>query len=400
MEKIFRARSLRILLCFMAALYLFPVGFLTNVLTIIPKEQEGSIVRNFSILSRTIIETLEIKENINITIVVQVIIGIGILIRLVNDLKKQKNLMSLIRRWNKKEISPNFYKIFAQVIDEFNMRGKVELLENEVILYPMAVGIHKKYIIMPFRLRNMSDEKIYNYLSHEVTHLKYNDNALSLILRLIEIINWYNPVVHYLMKTEKTYCELACDERVLCDKEEDFRFQYARTIVDTLTWQTRIQVPGGSSFFSGSDIARRRVKAATHHRKKKRGIILGTLFLITVVGGLTITSSKLSLTNSNTYLKCKSIIQNGNIDSPNYYNNIFGKIFAEINKSTFLKYNEYGLEYDMDTGRLHYQNKLVRNFEDIHFFTKSVIYFEDGEIDVHIVRNRWGNVETIKANEI
>ena len=105
------------------------------------------------------------------------------------------------------------------------------------------------------------------------------------------------------MKTEKTYCELACDERVLCDKEEDFRFQYARTIVDTLTWQTRIQVPGGSSFFSGSDIARRRVKAATHHRKKKRGIILGTLFLITVVGGLTITSSKLSLTNSNTYLK-------------------------------------------------------------------------------------------------
>lgn len=43
---------------------------------------------------------------------------------------------------------------------------------------------------------------------------------------------------------------------------------------------------------------------------------------------------------------------------------------------------------------------LVRNFEDIHFFTKSVIYFEDGEIDVHIVRNRWGNVETIKANEI
>lgn len=400
MEKIFRARSLRILLCFMAALYLFPVGFLTNVLTIIPKEQEGSIVRNFSILSRTIIETLEIKENINITIVVQVIIGIGILIRLVNDLKKQKNLMSLIRRWNKKEISPNFYKIFAQVIDEFNMRGKVELLENEVILSPMAVGIHKKYIIMPFRLRNMSDEKIYNYLSHEVTHLKYNDNALSLILRLIEIINWYNPVVHYLMKTEKTYCELACDERVLCDKEEDFRFQYARTIVDTLTWQTRIQVPGGSSFFSGSDIARRRVKAATHHRKKKRGIILGTLFLITVVGGLTITSSKLSLTNSNTYLKCKSIIQNGNIDSPNYYNNIFGKIFAEINKSTFLKYNEYGLEYDMYTGRLHYQNKLVRNFEDIHFFTKSVIYFEDGEIDVHIVRNRWGNVETIKANEI
>lgn len=400
LEKNFRARSLRILLCFMAALYLFPVGFLTNVLTIIPKEQEGSIVRNFSILSRTIIETLEIKENINITIVVQVIIGIGILIRLVNDLKKQKNLMSLIRRWNKKEISPNFYKIFAQVIDEFNMRGKVELLENEVILSPMAVGIHKKYIIMPFRLRNMSDEKIYNYLSHEVTHLKYNDNALSLILRLIEIINWYNPVVHYLMKTEKTYCELACDERVLCDKEEDFRFQYARTIVDTLTWQTRIQVPGGSSFFSGSDIARRRVKAATHHRKKKRGIILGTLFLITVVGGLTITSSKLSLTNSNTYLKCKSIIQNGNIDSPNYYNNIFGKIFAEINKSTFLKYNEYGLEYDMDTGRLHYQNKLVRNFEDIHFFTKSVIYFEDGEIDVHIVRNRWGNVETIKANEI
>lgn len=400
LEKIFRARSLRILLCFMAALYLFPVGFLTNVLTIIPKEQEGSIVRNFSILSRTIIETLEIKENINITIVVQVIIGIGILIRLVNDLKKQKNLMSLIRRWNKKEISPNFYKIFAQVIDEFNMRGKVELLENEVILSPMAVGIHKKYIIMPFRLRNMSDEKIYNYLSHEVTYLKYNDNALSLILRLIEIINWYNPVVHYLMKTEKTYCELACDERVLCDKEEDFRFQYARTIVDTLTWQTRIQVPGGSSFFSGSDIARRRVKAATHHRKKKRGIILGTLFLITVVGGLTITSSKLSLTNSNTYLKCKSIIQNGNIDSPNYYNNIFGKIFAEINKSTFLKYNEYGLEYDMDTGRLHYQNKLVRNFEDIHFFTKSVIYFEDGEIDVHIVRNRWGNVETIKANEI
>ena len=54
LEKIFRARSLRILLCFMAALYLFPVGFLTNVLTIIPKEQEGSIVRNFSILSRTI----------------------------------------------------------------------------------------------------------------------------------------------------------------------------------------------------------------------------------------------------------------------------------------------------------------------------------------------------------
>ncbi|WP_219710564.1 M56 family metallopeptidase, partial [Clostridioides difficile] len=50
---------------------------------------------------------------------------------------------------------------------------------------------------------------------HELIHYKRKDNFLKLIMLIVNILYWFNPICYLLKKHFNEVCELSCDELVI-----------------------------------------------------------------------------------------------------------------------------------------------------------------------------------------
>lgn len=72
-------------------------------------------------------------------------------------------------------------------------------------------------------------------LAHELTHYRHKDNWWSLLRCLCLCVYWFNPLVWIAAILSKRDCELACDEGALGRLEENDRFAYGRTLLETIS---------------------------------------------------------------------------------------------------------------------------------------------------------------------
>ncbi len=90
------------------------------------------------------------------------------------------------------------------------------------------VGVFQPYIALP--LTSKPNETIH-VLDHEICHFKGWDHIWGLVRLLCCIVHWFNPLVWLAAHLSMTDCELACDERVTKDLNEEERKEYAGILV-------------------------------------------------------------------------------------------------------------------------------------------------------------------------
>lgn len=78
---------------------------------------------------------------------------------------------------------------------------------------PMILGIRKPYILIPETLEITSKELFY-VLSHEIVHHYYHDLIVKLLIQILCIIYWWNPVCILLKKQASLLLEMRVDERI------------------------------------------------------------------------------------------------------------------------------------------------------------------------------------------
>lgn len=400
LRKRYGADTVHKILYSLVLLYVIPIGIIRNAILEIfsnnGQEYTGDIFDDINIVGRTMFASVENKESINIgTVTMSIIIGVCILLAL-HDIFKYLRILNILRRWNVPDINEKARRIFEECIHEFEIKSNVILLENDLVLTPMVMGIRRKYIILPSTVKLKDNTTIRNYMYHELTHIKNRDHEIGILMRVVEILNWYNPIIHILVKNEKIYCEFACDEEVIRDRDVKFKNEYVNAIADTVRWQIRKQLFYGKFFSSNAKIAKQRINAITNTESGKKGTYLLIVIIVTIITFSSHMINKISLENSILYKNCMSIIQREDINSNDYYSAIVNKILMELNKNTFSKYENYGIEVEESTGRLYYEGYLIRNFEDKRMFTKSVLYYIDGDIDLYIIRNGLGEISEIQ----
>ncbi|MBE5801405.1 MAG: M56 family metallopeptidase [Clostridiales bacterium] len=90
------------------------------------------------------------------------------------------------------------------------------------------VGVMKPYIALPL---NLSEDELPQVLTHEICHLKAGDPWWAALRNLCCVVHWFNPLVWIAARCVRTDCELACDERVTEQMNEEERVAYAGTLV-------------------------------------------------------------------------------------------------------------------------------------------------------------------------
>jgi beta-lactamase regulating signal transducer with metallopeptidase domain len=111
---------------------------------------------------------------------------------------------------------------------------------------PAIVGVIRPRLIVPadFETRFDAGERAL-ILAHERTHLVSGHAPINAVIALVQVVNWFNPLIHLAARCARTDQELACDATVI-SRFPGERRAYARALLKTQLAATSL--PLGSAW--------------------------------------------------------------------------------------------------------------------------------------------------------
>ncbi len=145
---------------------------------------------------------------------------------------------------------------------------------------PFLWGILHPIIYLPAGLCKQEKQYI---IAHEYCHLKRNDFILKLMVFLVIIIHWFNPIVWAAWIIFCQDMEVSCDEEVLIGAGEEIKKQYAKSLLKYAAMQNGYLV---LSVTFGEPSVKTRIKNVLYFRKHNVVItsIAGFLAVIIALG--------------------------------------------------------------------------------------------------------------------
>ena len=110
-----------------------------------------------------------------------------------------------------------------------NGKRTARLYRNPLVPTPMLVGIFSPLIYLPDNEYN--EVQLHNILLHELTHLRRHDIIIKWITAFAVHIHWFNPIVYFVRREIDRACELACDEAVIKNMDNDGKQRYGDTLI-------------------------------------------------------------------------------------------------------------------------------------------------------------------------
>ena len=170
-------------------------------------------------------------------------------------------------------------------ISYFILRKKVEAskkIEKNVFVCdevrsPFILGIVKPRIYLP---SGLSADGIECVLEHERTHLKRCDHLWKPLGFIILSLYWFHPLcwVAYVLLCKDI--ELACDEKVTKDKDNNWKATYCQTLLDCNNQRKMITV---CPVAFGEVSVKKRVKSVLRYKKPGFWIVVIAIAISTIV---------------------------------------------------------------------------------------------------------------------
>lgn len=244
----------------------------------------------------------------------------------------------------------------AEFVKRHNLKRRVRLMKCSRITSPLTYGILFPVILLPYG--EIEEENLNLILSHELQHIRRFDVLKKCLFIIVACVHWYNPLVWIMLFMANRDIELACDEAVL--NRCGMRKAYAMMLLK-MEEQRNGQYPVFSCL-SNNQTAER-IKAIMKMKNKSMlSVVLSVLMIFATCAAFATTPE------------------------------------GELKLAAFEKYEPFGLIYNEDEGRLYFDGKLVRYFEDMYPVGNdgekagSVFSSNDGEVDVYAVRDLSGDI--------
>ena len=103
--------------------------------------------------------------------------------------------------------------VFEELKSKLGIRGNVEFLWNEDVTSPIATGIRKRRVILPYD--DFEGERLQVILLHELIHIKKHDLIYKAMTTVIVIIQNFNPPAYILVGLLNLWSEQDCDRKVV-----------------------------------------------------------------------------------------------------------------------------------------------------------------------------------------
>ena len=102
------------------------------------------------------------------------------------------------------------------------------IFQSENVASPFVLGIIKPRIYLPF---NMNGQDLEHVVAHEQAHIRRKDHWWKPLGFLLLTIHWFNPLMWLAYVLLCRDIELACDEKVIKELDNEQRADYAQALV-------------------------------------------------------------------------------------------------------------------------------------------------------------------------
>ena len=168
-----------------------------------------------------------------------------------------------------------YWRLLRQVNTAILLRDNI--YQSEVVDAPIVVGIVNPRIYLPFPVKQLDVDYI---IAHEQAHIRRQDHWWKLLGFVLLTLHWFNPLVWVAYALLCRDIEMACDEAVIRDLDNNGRADYAQALV---TYSTKRQTLAVPPLAFGETAVKSRLKSIMNYRRVSRWsvafIIVSCMFL-------------------------------------------------------------------------------------------------------------------------
>lgn len=139
--------------------------------------------------------------------------------------------------------------------------------QSEAVVSPFVLGIIKPKIYLPF---NMNGQDMEHVIAHEQAHIRRKDHLWKPLGFLILTLHWFNPMVWLGYVLLCRDIELACDEKVVKELNNEQRADYSQAL---LTCSVNRRMIAACPIAFGEVGVKDRVKSVLNYKKPAVWII-------------------------------------------------------------------------------------------------------------------------------
>ena len=160
----------------------------------------------------------------------------GMLIKVVFVVKNRVAFSKYIRSLSVIQ-NKEFDEIIESITAKYKKPPKFRWVQSDAIGSPALYGIIRPTIIVPTEAiadRKFTKEEWRYILMHEVAHHYHRDLQIRILVEGLNIIYWWNPLVHFLNRQVDEIIEIRADEAVIKDLNSEERIEYLECILKTV----------------------------------------------------------------------------------------------------------------------------------------------------------------------
>ena len=208
---------------------------------------------------------------------------IGIIVASICYIQKQVKFYRNIKKFKIHITEHDISSTLESQKNDLNIKRHIKLSKLDGIYSPMIVGVINPEIIIPNR--NYTSNNLNYIFRHELIHYKRKDNLFKLLLTLVSIIYWFNPVIFLLRGYFLYQCELSCDELATKKFTINESKEYSLLLLDTMKYKNKLNTLICASYLNTYklNLMKYRIENILSNKSHKKCTFVATLFGLTIL---------------------------------------------------------------------------------------------------------------------
>lgn len=289
---------------------------------------------------------------------------IGFIIKLIYYIRTQlkDRYYILSHMWDVTHAEP-YQSILEEICKERKRKNVFGVAEVAGLKIPLLYGVVKPYILLP-KDHHIPEKDLYYILAHESSHHFHHDLITKFLVRIIDMVYWWNPFCHILTKQTDMILEMRIDD-VITDCKERSIPDYLRCLIqlkESATEPGPVSQVASMPLFSSADadhdedLVKRFEMLIASNQKKKHSL---NIVLVILVLGL--------------YLSSYAFIFEGFYSNHENLGNSFSPVEVDF----------YAIQKEDNTYDVYYGDIFLENTDsleyhgDIQIYTEKEFYHEE-----------------------
>lgn len=136
-----------------------------------------------------------------------------------------------IKRFLRNRAEPVADEMYDEIIRSYCSAYKksIQIYQCDMIDTPFTIGVFHPMIVLPCCKWSVAELKM--VMEHETIHIYQWDNLIKIFVLTMVVLNFYNPLVWYILYQWNAVAELSCDRKVIEGKTREEMKQYGLLMV-------------------------------------------------------------------------------------------------------------------------------------------------------------------------